>query len=318
MSVEAITWALNQHIKPSSAKFVLVALSNCADGRDFIAWPSVAYLVEATSQDRKTVQANLALLREQGFIEDTGERRGSTKQVVVYRLKSTENGPVDNSGKDAQKRNSTENGTVPFSDGKRPNIPTKEAQNSPERGPKTDHGTVRNRNRTVKEPSEGGADAPSAPQTPVKTKTSKQSGTVSADQLVAEGVDRQVAEDWLKVRKVKELPLTPTAWEGVKLEAKKAGVSVGEAVRISAENSWAGFKASWHEKMKAEAGGAAGARDDLEFLKSWPGILAKGNALGLKQEPGELAPHFKLRVMKAANLTPEQVARARADFGVNL
>ena len=316
MSVEAITWALNQQIKPSSAKFVLVALANCADGRDFIAWPSVAYLVEATSQDRKTVQANLASLRKQGFIEDTGERRGSTKQVVVYQLKTPENGPVNNSVKEAQKRNSTENGTVPFLDGKRPEIPTKEAQNSPERGPKTDHGTVRNRNRTVKEPSEG-AGAPSVPENQnEKPKAKKSAGTVTADQLVAEGVDKQVAEDWLKVRKVKDLPLTPTAWEGVKGEAKAAGISVADAVRISAENSWAGFKASWYERAKTESGGAAGAHDDLAFLKSWSGIVAKGNQLGLRQEPGEPAPSFKDRVLKAANLTPEQWSRARADHGV--
>jgi hypothetical protein len=318
MSVEAITWALSQQIKPSSAKFVLVALSNCADGRDFIAWPSVAYLVEATNQDRKTVQANLAHLRDLGFIEDTGERRGSTKQVIVYRLKTPENGGVNNSGKEAQKRNSTENGTVPFLDGKRPEIPSKEAQNSPERGPKTDHGTVRNRNRTVKEPSEG-ADAPSAPQNPVKTKTTKPSGTVTADQLVSEGVDRQVAEDWLKVRKAKDLPLTATAWNGIKAEAEKGGVAVADAVRIATENSWAGFKAIWLDRLKAEAGGAAASdADDLAFLKSWPGIVAKGNQLGLRQQEGEQPPHFKIRVLQAANLSPEQIARARADYGVNV
>lgn len=151
MSVEAISWALQQDVKQSSAKFVLVALANCANGTEFLAWPSVAYLVDATSQDRKTVTANLNRLKEAGYIEDTGERRGNTKQVIVYRLKTPENGPV----KDTQKRNSTENGTVPKLDAKRPVFPHKEAQISRETGPKTDHGTVkepiRNRKGTEKE-----------------------------------------------------------------------------------------------------------------------------------------------------------------------
>lgn len=150
MSVEAISWALQQDIKHSSAKFVLVAMANCADGKEFLAWPSVAYLVEATAQDRKTVSANLARLRDAGYIEDTQERRGSTKQVIVYRLRNPKSGSV----KEPQKRNSTENGTVPKTDGKRTEIPHKEAQISPETGPKTGHGTVkepsRNRQGTVK------------------------------------------------------------------------------------------------------------------------------------------------------------------------
>lgn len=151
MSVEAISWALQQDVKHSSAKFVLVALANCADGKEFLAWPSVAYLVEATAQDRKTVTANIARLKEAGYIEDTGERRGNTKQVIVYRLKTPENGTV----KQAQKRNRSENGTGPKTDIKRPVFPHKEAQISHETGPKTDHGTViepsMNRKGTVKE-----------------------------------------------------------------------------------------------------------------------------------------------------------------------
>lgn len=137
MSVEAITWALSQTVKHSSAKFVLVVMANRADG-DMVCWPSMADICAQTSQDRKTVMENMRRLREEGFIEDTGVRKGSTGQVVVYRLKTPENGTV----KEAQKRNSTENGTVPFFPDKGPVFPMKEAQISHERGPKTGHGTV--------------------------------------------------------------------------------------------------------------------------------------------------------------------------------
>jgi hypothetical protein len=87
VSVEAITWALRQPIKQSSAKFVLVVLANCASAANNQAHPSVAYLCDATGQNRKTVIENLRRLADGGYVEDTGERRGATKQIIVYRLR---------------------------------------------------------------------------------------------------------------------------------------------------------------------------------------------------------------------------------------
>lgn len=134
MSVEAITWALAQPISHSSAKFVLVVLANCASGDGNVAYPSSAYLSEATGQDRKTVLANLQRLRELGFITDTGKRVGSTKQVVVYQLNTSENGTVQ----EPLKRNSTENGTVPKTDGNSTVFPVKQSRFSAKQSQKRD------------------------------------------------------------------------------------------------------------------------------------------------------------------------------------
>ncbi len=71
-------------------------------------------------------------------------------------------------------------------------------------------------------------------------------------ELVAEGVERQHALDWLRVRKEKKAPLTPTAWDDVKDEAKKAGITPAEAVKVSATNSWQGFKAKWYARLQQE------------------------------------------------------------------
>jgi hypothetical protein len=84
---------------------------------------------------------------------------------------------------------------------------------------------------------------------------------VSVDALVADGVNRQHAEDWLAVRKRKTAPLTPTAWEQTKAEAAKARIPVGEAVRIAASESWAGFKASWLTSARNAANGAVPAKN---------------------------------------------------------
>ena len=74
---------------------------------------------------------------------------------------------------------------------------------------------------------------------------------MAADDLVAQGVDRQHADDWLAVRKAKGTPLTHTAWDQTVAEAQKAGVSSAEAVRIAAANGWAGFRASWLQRQDA-------------------------------------------------------------------
>lgn len=149
MSVEAITWALRQPVGASSAKFVLVVLANCASADDGLAYPSIAYLAESTGQDRKTVVTNIRRLIEWGLIEDTGDRMGRTKQVIVYRLNcgtslfesvpKTEPLPGEKrhpNTEQFQKRNSSV-------------FPSKESRFSPETVPKTGHGTVNN----PKEPS---------------------------------------------------------------------------------------------------------------------------------------------------------------------
>lgn len=72
--------------------------------------------------------------------------------------------------------------------------------------------------------------------------------SLSASDLAAEGVDPQHAKDWRKARKS---PITVTAWDDLKAEAAKAGVSPGEAVRICAAKGWRGFNAGWNWQSAA-------------------------------------------------------------------
>lgn len=71
---------------------------------------------------------------------------------------------------------------------------------------------------------------------------------MTVDDLVAEGVPKQVASDWLKVRRAKKAPLTRTAWDAVKREAGQAGLTPAKAVQHAAEAGWQGFKAAWLER----------------------------------------------------------------------
>lgn len=68
---------------------------------------------------------------------------------------------------------------------------------------------------------------------------------VSVESLVSFGCEQVAAEDWLRIRHEKNLPLTRTAWEGVCSEAAAAGIPPGAAVTRAAREGWAGFKAKW-------------------------------------------------------------------------
>lgn len=83
-------------------------------------------------------------------------------------------------------------------------------------------------------------------------KRSPSEAVVSVDDLVGEGVDAQHAKDWFIVRKGKGAKsLTRTAWDAVKAEAEKAGMTPADAVKTAAERTWQGFRASWLDEIVA-------------------------------------------------------------------
>jgi pyocin large subunit-like protein len=226
MSVEAITMALAAPVERSSAKFVLVVMANCANA-DLTCWPSIQYLADGTAQDRKTVVENVKRLKSDGFIVDTGERRGQTGQVVVYKLNVSKNGTLSPTQEQTQKRNGSETGTVPKTDGNSPVFPCEQSRFSVETVPKTGYGTV-------KEPSREPSGEPK--------KEKPQAALVD--------VDPQVVSDWAAMRKAKKAPITETAIAGVRREAAKAGISMQRALEISVERNWIGFKADWYVEQK--------------------------------------------------------------------
>lgn len=113
MSFEALAWAAKVRTKHSTDKLVLLGLAEVASRDAAEAWPSIASLCEFGSLNRKTVIAALDRLIASGFIAETGEQKGRTGQVKVYRLNlsnSPEIGTVKQSqNRDrSQKRNSSD------------------------------------------------------------------------------------------------------------------------------------------------------------------------------------------------------------------
>lgn len=82
--------------------------------------------------------------------------------------------------------------------------------------------------------------------------------TVTASDMHADGVDMQRATDWLTLCKAKRLPLTPSAWNGVKTQAAAVGMSPAGDVAHAVASNWAVFKAAWFQH-----GNATGQRPPL-------------------------------------------------------
>jgi uncharacterized protein YdaU (DUF1376 family) len=63
--------------------------------------------------------------------------------------------------------------------------------------------------------------------------------------LLNVGVENQIAKDWLSIRKIKRLPLTPTAFDSISKKITAAGLTMNAGIKICVENGWAGFSAEW-------------------------------------------------------------------------
>jgi hypothetical protein len=81
---------------------------------------------------------------------------------------------------------------------------------------------------------------------------------ITDEDLIADGLTTQTAQEWLAHRRRRRAVLTPRAWDGIKAEAAKAGITPADAVRVSATNSWQGFRATWYAKQGQEGGAARG------------------------------------------------------------
>jgi len=88
MSYDAMNWAIKQRLEPVP-RLILLAMAKCADKRG-LAWPSVGWLAEFCGFHRSTIMRELTRLQRARLIEQTGDRKGITLQVRVYRLRMNE------------------------------------------------------------------------------------------------------------------------------------------------------------------------------------------------------------------------------------
>lgn len=132
--------------------------------------------------------------------------------------------------------------------------------------------------------------------------TDEQAKRMKASDLIADGIDADLARDFLQHRKTKKAPLTERAYAGIKREAAKAGWNLTDALTKAIERNWVGFEAEWVAKAQAgqknAATGPAGAQDG-DWWESAQEVERAAADKGVKRKPGEEFYWFKCRVAKA-------------------
>jgi hypothetical protein len=111
---------------------------------------------------------------------------------------------------------------------------------------------------------------------PVKTSLAKVESKFNfKNELLSLGVNKEILEDWLIVRKNKKASNTKTAFNGLIPEIKKSGLTTNDAIRYAANKSWAGFKADWYfnEEKKQTTAVKAIEHENLLNDDSWANNL---------------------------------------------
>lgn len=98
--------------------------------------------------------------------------------------------------------------------------------------------------------------------------------TINQD-ITPVGVSDSVFKDYLKIRKAQKKPWTPTAQKLMENEAKKANISLQDAMELCCARGWIGFKAEWIKDAVSQKS------DDKSWMFSNQTIEAKARELGV-------------------------------------
>ena len=213
MSVDATRWAWLAPVKSSTQRLVLLSLADRA-GEYHTCFPSVARITKDTKLNRKTIMKVIGELIELGLVEDTGHKKGTTKQIIVYRLLGIKT-------REDEEINSTNIGTVPK---------TEQSQNYQETVPFLPHNSTNIGTQNLKG---------------TKKKSNNNIKFNFAQELKNLGAEGQLISDWLVVRKNKKAANTKTSFDGFVRELKKSNLEVNTALKICVERNWQGFNSGW-------------------------------------------------------------------------
>ena len=84
--------------------------------------------------------------------------------------------------------------------------------------------------------------------------------------LIEIGVSPEVAEDWMQVRKAAKATSTETAFNRIKHEIEKSGLSANECITIAVSRSWRGFQADWVANMRQRPAGRVSVLDNNRMV----------------------------------------------------
>lgn len=167
---------------------------------------SVSQFMEVTGLSNRSVITACESLVEMGLLERSGgERKLNTYSVKAFEIPQT----GEKSSSDITGENFSQTGEKSSSD----LVKKVHTQNN-------NKNTIQNINK----------------------KNTKKSESDLLDEF---GITGQLADDFITHRKACKAPITETALKGFQREADKAGIPLAEAITISIERNWRGFKSEW-------------------------------------------------------------------------
>ena len=177
---------------------------------------SVSQFMEVTGLSNRSVITACESLVEMGLLERSGgERKLNTYSVKAFDF--SESGEKSSSVKSGE--NFSESGEKSSSD----LVKKVHTQNN-------NKNTIQNTNTNLT----------------VSNAHARKTSKSAVEILEQFGITGQLAKDFIAHRKVKKSVITETVLNGFQREADKAGIPLVEAITISIERNWQGFRASWN------------------------------------------------------------------------
>ncbi|AKG09025.1 hypothetical protein AAX05_01245 [Moraxella bovoculi] len=250
MSFKAMAWATEQEVTTTSTQSHLLLILASFANEVGECYPSIATIVKKTRLAEKTVRKCLKELLELGLISDT--KKTAYFGAKIYQLNldtpSKSTTPSENAG--GGKSTSTPLVDLPQGGGNftadplvdLPPNPVIEPVIEPVNNHKSVSTHDENTHQNFENSQNPKSDKPTAKTSSAQKPTSAKK-FISTDDLVALGVDSQVAQDFLATRKTK---LTQTALNGIIRQADEAGLTLAQAVEFACEMGWQSFKADWY------------------------------------------------------------------------
>lgn len=231
MSSEALAWAIRCKVPKASLKNMLMVVSDLANHISGDVFASLAYYQDVTGLSKRTVLECLDDLVTLGVLEPTDERRGSTRQIVVYHFHMADLPQVP---RWSSRKSGAKTHPLP-----------KQVQNGLERGAVSDGEEVQNR---TTEPSIGnqvGEDSPPSPDGEA-TPTGESDLFGKPTSVDSQPFPDYALDAWHRL-KADEPRIVDTQFLTPSLE-KKILARTGEVVRGRAKNGWAiSREAVWDE-----------------------------------------------------------------------
>ncbi len=210
MSHKASAWAMDQKVKTPLEKLVLLILADCHNAETGACFPSLPFIAGRASCTTRGVIKAIESLEKQGLIGMKKEL-GKVNQYAI------------NPGTQFTREHSSPVNT----------IPSTSEHSSPH--PRTQFTGPMN---TVHPNLESNLELTGKGNREYKRKPSR---SITKPEFVSD----QVWSDFTALRQTKRSPITQTALDGIDREAKKAGITLNDALRMCCERGWQGFKASW-------------------------------------------------------------------------